>query len=67
MEMLQIKKTEICRGLGREYKLFQISDMHMACLDNESSELDKADRVRASRWIEMKREWIEVLLKREPR
>ena len=59
MEMLQIKKTEICAGLGREYKLFQISDMHMACLDNESSELDKADRVRAGRWIEMKREFAD--------
>lgn len=31
--LLQIKRTELNIGLKREYKFFQISDAHMACLD----------------------------------
>ena len=44
--LLQLKRTEINIGLKREYKLFQISDAHMACLDDESSITDINDNKR---------------------
>ena len=40
MELLQIKKTELSIGLNREYRFFQISDMHLAYCDKESSQID---------------------------
>lgn len=57
MEIFQIKKTEICAGLMREYKLFQISDTHMACLDEQSSDEEREDHIRAHGWDEMKRDF----------
>ena len=40
MELLQIKKTELYVGLKKEYRFFQISDMHLSCLDENSSQKD---------------------------
>ncbi len=40
MELLQIKKTEINLGLKKEYRFLQISDMHLAYCDSESSQID---------------------------
>ena len=45
--LLQIKKAEFVLGLKREYKFFQISDTHMANVDEKSSELDINDHTRA--------------------
>lgn len=45
--LLQINKTEIEIGLKREYKFFQISDAHIAYVDENSSELDIADNKRS--------------------
>lgn len=59
MELLQIKKTVLCADIGREYKFFQISDMHMACLDELSTKEDIADNIRARRWDTMKRDFAE--------
>jgi predicted MPP superfamily phosphohydrolase len=56
--LLQIKKTEINIGLDREYKLFQISDVHMACLDENSSMLDISENKRSrEKWDELKVEF----------
>ena len=41
MELLQIKKTEINASLRKEYRFFQISDMHLSYCDENSSDLDK--------------------------
>ena len=55
-ELLQIKRTVLDVGLNKEYKLFQISDMHMACLDNQSTELDVNDHKRFHKqWDSLKR------------
>ena len=43
MELLQIRKTEINVGLSKEYRLFQISDMHLSYCDELSSELDNSE------------------------
>ena len=40
-DLLQIKKTCIDIGLKKEYKFFQISDIHLSYCDENSSELDK--------------------------
>ena len=56
-ELLQVKKTEIITGLSKEYKLIQLSDMHMACLDKDSSEVDKQDHARVvAGWTPLKYE-----------
>ena len=53
---LQIKRTVLESGLDREYKFFQISDMHMACLNENSSELDRTDHARfLKQWNAQKR------------
>lgn len=53
---LQIKRTVLESGLDREYKFFQISDMHMACLNENSSELDRIDHARfLKQWNAQKR------------
>ncbi len=41
--ILQIAKTELSLELKREYKFFQISDMHLSVMDDQSSELDIND------------------------
>jgi len=54
-ELLQIKKTYIDLGLGRTYKFFQISDMHLSYCDENSSELDKWEHEHFhSQWDKMK-------------
>ena len=46
MELLQIKRTEFNLGLKKEYKFFQISDMHISYCDELSSPLDISDKER---------------------
>lgn len=56
--LLQIKRTELNIGLKREYKFFQISDAHMACLDKNSSLIDKNDNKRFHlQWDTLKAEF----------
>ena len=49
--LLQINKTEINIGLDREYKLFQISDAHIAYIDDRSSDIDIAEEVSYDRYL----------------
>lgn len=57
-EYLQIKKTVIDVGLKKEYKFFQISDAHITVLDNQSSDVDKADYERCRKqWHKMKQDF----------
>ena len=59
-QFFQIKKTKIEVGLKREYRFFQISDMHMACKDEQSSLTDIEDNARFHReWGKMKYEFAE--------
>lgn len=59
-ELLQLKKTIFNLGTKREYKLFQISDMHMSCVDENSTEIDKNDHERVlDGWGKMKYEFAE--------
>lgn len=52
---LQIAKTEFNLGLKKEYKFFQISDIHMSIIDENSTELDKNDHKRFhSQWDTLK-------------
>ncbi len=44
--LLQLKKTVFDLGLKKEYKFFQISDMHLACFDENSTEEDKNEYTR---------------------
>ena len=56
--LLQIKKTEINLGLEKEYKFVQISDMHLACIDDQSSDSDKKEYTRCTeRWKAQKYEF----------
>lgn len=53
--LLQIKKTKICLGLKKEYKFIQLSDMHLACVDEESTAEDKSEYTRCvERWRSLK-------------
>lgn len=53
--LLQIKKTVFNLGLKKEYRFFQISDMHLACFDSESTEGDKNEYTRCvERWCASK-------------
>lgn len=55
---LQINKTQIDVGLDREYRFFQISDAHIAYIDEESSDIDIADNARSSKgWKKLKVEF----------
>ena len=54
---LQIVKTEFNLGLNKEYRFFQISDMHFAILDEQSSEIDINDFTRYHKqWDSLKYE-----------
>ena len=54
-ELLQINKTIIDIGLKREYRFFQISDSHIAYIDEKSSEIDLKDYERCHKqWGTMK-------------
>ncbi|MBQ3040786.1 MAG: metallophosphoesterase [Clostridia bacterium] len=53
--LLQINKTEIDIGLKKEYRFFQISDCHIAYIDEKSSQLDIDDNARFHRqWDKLK-------------
>ena len=57
-ELLQIERTEINVGLNKEYRFFQITDTHMAYVDNDSSQLDLDDNARCHKqWDTLKREF----------
>ncbi len=54
-ELLQITKTEINMGLEKEYRFFQISDAHIAYIDEKSSEIDALDHERSqNQWGTLK-------------
>lgn len=54
-DFLQITRTEINVGLKREYRFFQISDAHIAYIDEKSSEIDVADNSRShNQWDTLK-------------
>ena len=56
--LLQINRTEIDIGLQREYRFFQISDAHIAYVDENSSEVDIKDHERScDGWYNTKREF----------
>ena len=58
MELLQIKKTEINLGLKREYRFFQISDVHISYCDSESSDCDVKEHSRCEEgWQNLKKEF----------
>ena len=58
--LLQITKTEINVGLKKEYKLFQISDAHIAYTDEKSSKVDIDDNARSHvQWNQLKYEFAE--------
>lgn len=57
-DLLQIEKTIIEIGLKREYKFFQISDMHMSYVDSESSLIDREELKRYHKqWDTLKRDF----------
>lgn len=59
-ELLQIKETVVDAGLKKEYRFFQISDMHMSYVDKESSLIDIKERERSlEQWTSMKRDYAE--------
>ena len=59
-DLLQIKETVVDAGLKKEYKFFQISDMHMSYIDNDSSQTDIKEKERSiGQWTDMKREYAE--------
>lgn len=59
-DLLQIARTEINAELEKEYKFFQISDMHLAYVDEKSSEVDRAEKIRwAKQWVPLKYELAE--------
>ena len=58
MELFQIKRTEFNLGLKKEYKFFQISDMHISYCDSESVDADIKEHNRCEeRWLEQKKEF----------
>jgi len=58
MELLQIKRTEFNLGLKKEYRFFQISDMHISYCDSISSDEDVKEHSRCEvRWQEQKKEF----------
>ena len=60
MELLQISKTEINKGLSKEYRFFQISDAHMANIDESSSEADKKEHDRSMEaWKKLKKQFAD--------
>ncbi len=57
-DFLQVKKTVLEAGLKREYKFLQVSDMHISCVDELSSELDKSEHEHfLSQWTQLKYEF----------
>lgn len=57
-DVLQINRTEINIGLKKEYKFFQISDTHIAYIDEKSSEIDIQDNKRFHKqWDALKRDF----------
>ena len=57
-QFLQIKRTTLNAGLTKEYTFLQISDMHISCIDEYSTELDKAEHQHfLTQWNPLKREF----------
>lgn len=57
-DFFQIKKTEINLGLDREYKFFQISDIHMSYVYEDSTQEEINESIRTqNQWYAMKREF----------
>ena len=55
---LQISKTQIDIGLNREYRFFQLSDAHIAYIDEQSSDIDIRDNARSTAgWKKLKVEF----------
>ena len=55
MELLQIKRSEFNLGLKKEYRFFQISDMHISYCDSLSSAIDINEKERCEKqWNSMK-------------
>ena len=49
--LLQLKKSVFDQGFSKEYKFFQISDMHLSCVDSESTKEDFDESIRClNRW-----------------
>jgi 3',5'-cyclic AMP phosphodiesterase CpdA len=60
MELLQIKRTEFNLGLKKEYKFFQISDMHISYFDKFSSQSDVDEHSRCeANWYKLKKEFAD--------
>lgn len=60
MELLQIKRTEFNLGLKKEYKFFQISDMHISYFDKFSSQSDVDEHSRCeANWHKLKKEFAD--------
>ncbi|MBQ8393073.1 MAG: metallophosphoesterase [Clostridia bacterium] len=59
-ELIQLSKTVIDIGFKKEYKFFQISDAHMACIDENSSEADLNEYRRShEQWDDLKIHYAE--------
>ena len=57
-KIVQVKKTVLDVGLKKEYIFLQISDMHLSCVDEDSTELDRAEHDHfMSQWTNLKREF----------
>ena len=60
MELLQIKRTEFNLGLKKEYRFFQISDMHISYCDKNSAECDVKEHSRCEEgWQRLKKEFAD--------
>lgn len=58
--ILQIASTELNIGTKKEYRFFQISDMHLSVMDDQSSELDINDNKRCHKqWDSLKYEFAQ--------
>ena len=57
-EFLQIRKTKLYEGYEKEYRFLQISDIHMATVDNKSSQIDIEENNRVHKqWGTLKAEF----------
>ena len=60
-DFLQISRTEINVGLSKEYKFFQISDMHMSYVFKNSSKEEIQEQIRTSnQWKSLKKEFAKA-------
>ena len=58
MELLQLDRTVIKKGFSRPYRLFQLSDAHLACTDDHSTPEDTVlARELTAHWMTIKRDF----------